>query len=107
MGIEIAEKSKETRVKQASMLNTQRSLFGLKHLYRSILSTYLPLICGETTVFYLTACLHYRSLWMRLLQFDPDRFFSTVYTMKVKPAPITIKTPTIIIFIEVEIVDGV
>ena len=29
MGIEIAEKSKETRVKQASMLNTQRSLFGL------------------------------------------------------------------------------
>ena len=27
MGIEIAEKSKETRV---SMLNTQRSLFGLK-----------------------------------------------------------------------------
>ena len=29
MGIEIAEKSKETKVKQASMLNTQRSLFGL------------------------------------------------------------------------------
>ena len=29
MGIEITEKSKETRVKQASMLNTQRSLFGL------------------------------------------------------------------------------
>ena len=29
MGIEIVEKSKETRVKQASMLNTQRSLFGL------------------------------------------------------------------------------
>ena len=26
MGIEIAEKSKETRVKQASMLNTQKSL---------------------------------------------------------------------------------
>ena len=30
MGIEIAEKNKETRVKQASMLNTRRSLFGLK-----------------------------------------------------------------------------
>ena len=30
MGIEIAEKSKETRVKQASMLNTHRSLFGPK-----------------------------------------------------------------------------
>ena len=29
MGIEIVEKSKETRVKQASMLNTQKSLFGL------------------------------------------------------------------------------
>ena len=29
MGIEITEKIKETRVKQASMLNTQRSLFGL------------------------------------------------------------------------------
>ena len=29
MGVEIAEKSKETRDKQASMLNTQRSLFGL------------------------------------------------------------------------------
>ena len=29
MRIEITEKIKETRVKQASMLNTQRSLFGL------------------------------------------------------------------------------
>ena len=29
MGIEIAEKSKETIVEQASMLNKQRSLFGL------------------------------------------------------------------------------
>ena len=29
MGIEIVEKSKETRVKQASMLNMERSLFGL------------------------------------------------------------------------------
>ena len=29
MGIDIAEKSNETRVKQANMLNTERSLFGL------------------------------------------------------------------------------
>ena len=29
MGIEIAGKGKETRVKQASMLNTERSLIGL------------------------------------------------------------------------------
>ena len=29
MGIEITEKSRETRVKQASMLNTEISLFGL------------------------------------------------------------------------------
>ena len=45
---------------------------------------------------------------MRSLQFNPDRFFSTVYTMKTKPAPITKKLkPTIIIFIEVQIFDGV
>ena len=29
MGIGITEKSKETRVKQANPLNTQRSLYGL------------------------------------------------------------------------------
>ena len=29
MGIEITEKARETRVKQTSMLNTQKSLFGL------------------------------------------------------------------------------
>ena len=45
---------------------------------------------------------------MRLLLFDPDRFFSIVYTTKAKPAPITKQLkPTIVIFIEVEIVDGV
>ena len=45
---------------------------------------------------------------MRSLRFDPDQCFSTVYTTKAKPAPITKKTkPKIIIFIEVEIVDRV
>ena len=38
MGIEIAEKSKVTRVKQASMLNTQRSLFGLINIYTEAFS---------------------------------------------------------------------
>ena len=47
MRIEIVEKSKETRVQQASMLSTQKSLLDSNtHLYRSILSTYLPLIYG-------------------------------------------------------------
>ena len=39
MGIEIAEKSKETRVKQASMLNTQRFLFGLNGYGRNYKET--------------------------------------------------------------------
>ena len=30
-----------------------------------------------------TACLYCRSLWMRSIQCDPDRFVSPVYTMKV------------------------
>ena len=29
MGIEITEKSKETKIKQAGLLNTEKSLFGL------------------------------------------------------------------------------
>ena len=40
---------------------------------------------------------------MRSLQFNPDRFFSTVYT---RPNTKKIK-PTIIIFIKIEIVDRV
>ena len=64
MGIEIAEKSKETRVKQASILNTQSSLLILdsnKHLYRNILSTYLSLIYGETTAFFLVSTISIES----------------------------------------------
>ena len=42
MGIEITEKSKETRVKQASMLHTHSDLYldSNKHLYTSIPSAY-------------------------------------------------------------------
>ena len=50
MGIEIAEKSKETKCQHVKHRETSIKDSN-KHLYRSILSAYLPLIYGETTVF--------------------------------------------------------
>jgi len=34
---------------------------------------------------FLAACLQYRSLWMGSIQFDPDRYLSTIYTTKLNP----------------------
>ena len=78
------------------MFNTERSLIldSNKHLYRSILSTYLPLIYGETTlvlpyllntnrdlcVFNMLACLTFVSLLFSVISIPMFNFLNYFYT---------------------------
>ena len=66
MGIEITENGKETRVKQVSMLNTQRYLLGLKiiNIYAEAFSVKVPLhdLWRNYLVFTISIGSKYRSL---------------------------------------------
>ena len=90
MGIEITENGKETRVKQVSMLNTQRYLFGLKiiNIYAEAFSviTCPCMIYGETTVFSLVFTISIGSKYRSLCVYHAGLFlYFSAITIPINP----------------------